>query len=107
QDVRPRSVVAGTRRLPGSFQLLKFRRFPGAPDAASVQESRRGKPVLPYVERFRRGAAPIIRGTDRKFSAAGWVGAHPRKFAGRLLSLSLFRRLRLLRQFSSLARPEF
>jgi len=36
---------------------------------------------LPYVERFRRGAAPIIRGTDRKFSAAGWVGAHPRKFA--------------------------
>src|SRR5207244_2190677 len=84
QDLRHRSLVSRSGRIPGGFELFKFRRFPSAPDAASVQRSRWKKPVLPHVERIWSRPAEAIRCAHRKLSAAGWFSDHSRKIAALL-----------------------
>src|SRR5207253_2179220 len=79
-----RSLVARSGFISRSFKLLKLRRFPSASDAASVQRSRWEEPVLPHVECVGPRVAQIVRGRDRELSAAGWVGANPRKVAALL-----------------------
>ena len=82
QNLRHRSLVAGVPRrrdVSRSLELLELRRFPGAPDAASVQRSRREKPLVPHVEWFGSGVAEIVRCADRELSAARWLDTHSGK----------------------------
>jgi len=48
KNLRHRGLVAGTKRLSGSFELLKLRRFSGAADESPVQGCGRQKPFLPH-----------------------------------------------------------
>ena len=82
QDLRHRSLVAGSERLSRSFELLELRRFSGAPDESSLQRCRWEKPVLPHAERFRIGAAEIVRCAHRELSATGRLNPNSGKIAG-------------------------
>ena len=64
QDLRHRSLVAGSGCLSRSFELFELRRFSGAADESALQRCRWKEPVLPHAQRIGSGAAAIVCGAD-------------------------------------------
>ncbi len=72
QDLRSRSLAAGTEHLPRDFLLLQLRRLPGAPHAGPFPQRQEQAGAGAHAERFRAGRRPHAGGDSGKQPAGRW-----------------------------------